>query len=204
MSPSSAVTVNLPPNGGNRVGIPYADGLLLCGGCAGEICDANSATKVCNLILIDSQPIPMPSMLEPRDGAAGTLYMDQPWVTGGKSSLTTEYLDKSGHWNYGPTLPHELTLHCMVALDDNGTIHMAIGGLSTIVEDRTYIYDWNNPVLGWVYSGNLVDPRAATACTKIKFANGKEKVLVAGGRHRPNLDIVLFTVDIFDIGTRTW
>ncbi len=107
------------------------------------------------------------------------------WVTGGDGSQgpqdTSEYVQPGQDPIFGPTLPKEMHMHCMIKLNDS--LVFFIGGYNGdhVVSDRTDIF--NLDTKKWSRGPSLLINRYIHTCGKVKDQETNDDILiVTGGR----------------------
>ena len=68
---------------------------------------------------------------------------------------STEYLSSSTkQWIRGPQMPENISAGCVIALDEDGTRHLLLGGRNEVMKrlKNTWIFDWEGSQT-WEHAG---------------------------------------------------
>ena len=128
------------------------------------------------------------------------------WFVSGSYDKTSFIYDPvSETWSTGPELSQERFIFCSVALNEEKSRVLVAGGRSNSSNgdvtflDTAWIYDFDTQTHAQTASMNQA--RFRMGCAKAKLS-GKEVVVVAGGQN--DLNVILKTIEVFDIATSAW
>ena len=127
---------------------------------------------------------PIATMRKRRSLAASVVISNKLWVTGGEDEYgevlkSTEFVEPdTGSIQSGPDLPKEAEAACLVLV--YSTKAMLIGGYPD-PQYKTWFYNFENELQGWVTGPDLIIGREMHACGIVKDSvEGKAMVIAAG------------------------
>ena len=208
---SPVLPVNFNPGGNGRFIFTVQDKYYACGGVQGGVISDD-----CSLYRIGSNElIPVPSATLPRAlsfGAAVKIKKNIVWLLGGRAqgvpftdtSLLFNPATESWSEHGAPRLQEPFAFGCVVPLNDDHTKFLFVGGepTSAFGYKKAMIYDWNKD--SWRRSSDMTVARRSTTnmCFRHTLANGRNVVIVVGGRF--GVTGYINQTEIFDIKLETW
>ena len=119
-------------------------------------------------------------------------------------NLESWLLNPNDSWIRGPDLPRDQIDPCIVALNDEESEHLLVGGKISNLANQPSSQAWtiHSSTNVWQNAGELRTPVQSSACARGTVAEGTREVVIVAGYVHANDGMSL--VDIFDVTARTW